>query len=73
MIVDLRANLVIVGLELLVGNTLGGRTADANLRFSLIFWPAVMIEFRAARNGNHGSHRIARFPIARFRKDRTGQ
>src|SRR5882757_3891747 len=35
--------LVIVGLGLLLGNTLGGRTADANLRFSLIFWPAAMI------------------------------
>ena len=35
--------LVIVGLGLLIGNTMGGRTADANLRFSLIFWPAAMI------------------------------
>jgi DHA1 family inner membrane transport protein len=35
--------LVIVGLGLLVGNTLGGRTADANLRLSLILWPAAMI------------------------------
>jgi DHA1 family inner membrane transport protein len=34
---------VIVGMGLLVGNTLGGRTADANLRLSLILWPAAMI------------------------------
>jgi DHA1 family inner membrane transport protein len=40
---DLTWVLVIVGLGLLVGNTLGGRTADANLRLSLIFWPAAMI------------------------------
>src|SRR5712664_1815090 len=39
---DLTWVLVIVGLGLLLGNTLGGRTADANLRFSLIFWPAAM-------------------------------
>jgi DHA1 family inner membrane transport protein len=35
--------LVIVGLGLVIGNTLGGRTADANLRLSLILWPAAMI------------------------------
>jgi DHA1 family inner membrane transport protein len=40
---DLTWVLVIVGLGLLVGNTLGGRTADANLRLSLILWPAAMI------------------------------
>src|SRR6266446_1535065 len=40
---DLTWVLVIVGLGLLIGNTLGGRTADANLRLSLIFWPAAMI------------------------------
>ncbi len=36
---DLTWVLVVVG----VGNTLGGRTADANLRLSLILWPAAMI------------------------------
>ncbi len=40
---DMTWVLVIVGLGLLIGNTLGGRTADANLRLSLIFWPAAMI------------------------------
>jgi DHA1 family inner membrane transport protein len=40
---DLTWVLVIVGLGLLIGNTLGGRTADANLRLSLIQWPAAMI------------------------------
>src|SRR5882724_2837761 len=40
---DLTWVLVIVGFGLLVGNTLGGRTADANLRLSLILWPAAMI------------------------------
>src|ERR1700730_7948224 len=40
---DLTWVLVLVGLGLLVGNTLGGRTADANLRLSLILWPAAMI------------------------------
>ena len=35
--------LVIVGFGLIIGNTLGGRTADANLRLSLILWPAAMI------------------------------
>jgi DHA1 family inner membrane transport protein len=35
--------LVIVGIGLVIGNTLGGRTADANLRLSLILWPAAMI------------------------------
>ena len=35
--------LVIVGVGLVIGNTLGGRTADANLRLSLILWPAAMI------------------------------
>jgi MFS transporter, DHA1 family, inner membrane transport protein len=40
---DLTWVLVIVGLGLLVGNTLGGRTADTNLRLSLILWPAAMI------------------------------
>ncbi|MEH2482844.1 putative MFS family arabinose efflux permease [Nitrobacteraceae bacterium AZCC 2146] len=40
---DMTWVLVIVGLDLLIGNTLGGRTADANLRLSLVFWPAAMI------------------------------
>jgi len=35
--------LVVVGVGLVIGNTLGGRTADANLRLSLILWPAAMI------------------------------
>jgi DHA1 family inner membrane transport protein len=35
--------LVIVGLGLVIGNMLGGRTADANLHLSLILWPAAMI------------------------------
>src|SRR5260370_16768941 len=35
--------LVIVGFGLITGNVLGGRTADANLRLSLILWPAAMI------------------------------
>jgi DHA1 family inner membrane transport protein len=40
---DLTWVLSVVGLGLLVGNTLGARTADANLRLSLILWPAAMI------------------------------
>jgi DHA1 family inner membrane transport protein len=40
---DLTWVLVIVGLGLLVGNTLGGRTADTNLRLSLVLWPAAMV------------------------------
>jgi len=40
---DLTSVLVIVGLGLIIGNILGGRTADANLRLSLILWPAAMI------------------------------
>jgi DHA1 family inner membrane transport protein len=35
--------LVIVGVGLVIGNTLGGRTADANLRLSVILWPAALI------------------------------
>jgi DHA1 family inner membrane transport protein len=35
--------LVVVGVGLVIGNSLGGRTADANLRLSLILWPAAMI------------------------------
>jgi DHA1 family inner membrane transport protein len=35
--------LVVVGLGLVIGNSLGGRTADADLRLSLIGWPAAMI------------------------------
>jgi DHA1 family inner membrane transport protein len=35
--------LVIVGVGLVIGNSLGGRTADANLRLSLIGWPLAMI------------------------------
>src|SRR5712691_1375246 len=40
---DLTWVLVIVGVGLVIGNTLGGRTADANLHLSLILWPAAMI------------------------------
>src|SRR5712671_5038122 len=40
---DLTWVLVIVGVGLVIGNTLGGRTADANLRLSLILWPAAMV------------------------------
>jgi MFS transporter, DHA1 family, inner membrane transport protein len=40
---DLSWVLVIVGVGLVIGNTLGGRTADANLRLSLLLWPAAMI------------------------------
>jgi DHA1 family inner membrane transport protein len=40
---DLTWVLVIVGIGLVIGNTLGGRTADANLHLSLILWPAAMI------------------------------
>jgi MFS transporter, DHA1 family, inner membrane transport protein len=40
---DLTWVLVLVGMGLVIGNTLGGRTADANLRLSLILWPAAMI------------------------------
>src|SRR5882724_5503489 len=40
---DLTWVLVIVGIGLIIGNLLGGRTADANLRLSLILWPAAMI------------------------------
>lgn len=35
--------LVIVGLGLVIGNNIGGRTADASLRLSLIGWPVAMI------------------------------
>ncbi|MEH6523558.1 MFS transporter [Sulfitobacter sp.] len=35
--------LVIVGLGLVIGNTIGGKTADRNLSASLIGWPAAMI------------------------------
>lgn len=35
--------LVIVGLGLVLGNVLGGKTADRNLRLSLILWPIAMI------------------------------
>jgi MFS transporter, DHA1 family, inner membrane transport protein len=40
---DLTWVLVIVGVGLVIGNMLGGRTADANLSLSLILWPAAMI------------------------------
>jgi DHA1 family inner membrane transport protein len=40
---DLTWVLVIVGIGLVIGNMLGGRSADANLRLSLILWPAAMI------------------------------
>ncbi|NWE72379.1 MFS transporter [Pseudomonas gingeri] len=35
--------LVVVGAGLVVGNSIGGRTADANLRRSLSLWPLAMI------------------------------
>lgn len=35
--------LVVVGLGLVLGNTLGGKSADKNLSKSLIFWPIAMI------------------------------
>jgi DHA1 family inner membrane transport protein len=35
--------LIVVGLGLVIGNSLGGRTADRNLRLSLIGWPVAMI------------------------------
>lgn len=41
--------LVVVGLGLAIGNSLGGRTADANLRLSLVVWP------RAGRNSEPSS------------------
>src|SRR5258708_23066476 len=40
---DLTWVLVIVGVGLIIGNMLGGRTADANLRLSLILWPTALI------------------------------
>ena len=40
---DLTWILVVVGLGLVIGNTLGGKSADKNLSASLIFWPAAMI------------------------------
>jgi DHA1 family inner membrane transport protein len=40
---DLTRVLVIVGVGLVIGNRLGGCTADANLRLSLMLWPAAMI------------------------------
>jgi MFS transporter, DHA1 family, inner membrane transport protein len=41
--IDLTWVLVVVGIGLVIGNMLGGRTADANLRLSLMLWPAAMI------------------------------
>jgi MFS transporter, DHA1 family, inner membrane transport protein len=40
---DLTWVLIVVGFGLVIGNALGGRTADANLRLSLMLWPAAMI------------------------------
>lgn len=40
---DLSWILVVVGLGLVAGNWIGGKTADANLRLSLLGWPAAMI------------------------------
>src|ERR1700687_5654788 len=40
---DLTWVLVSVGVGLVIGNMFGGRTADANLRLSLLLWPAAMI------------------------------
>jgi len=35
--------LALVGIGLMIGNSFGGRTADSNLRLSLMGWPAAMI------------------------------
>jgi MFS transporter, DHA1 family, inner membrane transport protein len=35
--------LVVVGAGLVLGNSVGGRSADSNLRLSLLWWPAAMI------------------------------
>jgi MFS transporter, DHA1 family, inner membrane transport protein len=40
---DLTWILVIVGIGLVIGNTLGGKSADANLSRALKLWPAAMI------------------------------
>jgi MFS transporter, DHA1 family, inner membrane transport protein len=40
---DLTWILVIVGIGLVLGNTLGGKSADANLSRALKFWPLAMI------------------------------
>lgn len=40
---DLTWLLVIVGLGLVIGNNLGGRSADQNLSRALVVWPAAMI------------------------------
>lgn len=40
---DLTWILALVGLGLVLGNTLGGRSADANLSRALIIWPVAMI------------------------------
>ena len=40
---DLTWILVVVGAGLVLGNTLGGKSADKNLSASLILWPAAMI------------------------------
>lgn len=40
---DLTWILVVVGLGLVIGNTLGGKSADKNLSKSLMLWPAAMI------------------------------
>jgi MFS transporter, DHA1 family, inner membrane transport protein len=40
---DLRWILVLVGIGLVIGNTLGGKAADANLSRALKLWPLAMI------------------------------
>lgn len=40
---DLTWVLVVVGLGLVIGNSIGGRSADKNLRRALVFWPIAMI------------------------------
>lgn len=41
--IDVTWILVIVGIGLVIGNTLGGKSVDRNLRLSLILWPLAMI------------------------------
>ncbi len=41
--IDVTWILVIVGIGLVIGNILGGKSVDANPRFSLIRWPLAMI------------------------------
>ncbi len=41
--IDVAWLLVVIGVGLVIGNTLGGKTSDINLRLSLILWPFAMI------------------------------